>query len=76
MFKKKAGEAGGDDPGYSSNGRPKKAHGKAGQGSRFGGANVGKAKSELKSVEQIRKSRAFEARKKERNARPSKRGKR
>ena len=66
--------------GASSNGRPipvkGRGSGKTGAGSRFGGANVGKVKNELKSADQIRKARALEARKKAKNARPSKKGKR
>lgn len=48
--------------------------GKAGKGKKFGGANINKVKSELKSAEQIRKSRALQAKKKEKNARPSRKG--
>jgi len=87
LIKKKeevaAAAAGGSGDGgpkkYSSNGRPvpvKKGKGSGKTPGKFGGANVGKVKSELKSSDQIRKSRAVEMRKKEKNARPSKKGKR
>lgn len=73
---KKASSKGGGDNDSQGSGRLSKGRGKAGQGSRFGGANIGRVRSELKSAEQIRKSRALDARKKARNARPSKKGKR
>jgi ATP-dependent RNA helicase DDX54/DBP10 len=87
LLKKKGGASADDEGksnqprGTSSNGRPaplKKGHrsGKAGVDSRFGGANIGKVKNELKSADQIRKARALEARKKAKNARPNKKGKR
>lgn len=81
--KSEAASTGGDDEGAGSrrggsSNRPGSnavsGKGKAGKGSKFGGANINKVKSELKSAEQIRKSRSLEARKKARNARPSKRG--
>ncbi|KAF8313459.1 DEAD-domain-containing protein [Clavulina sp. PMI_390] len=78
LKKKQAGAAGdgGDDgerpAGKSGGGKG----GRPGKGSKFSGANVQRAKNELKSAEQIRRSRAFEAQKKARNARPSKKGKR
>lgn len=87
VMKKKAQdqEGGGDDGGDSGGGRGRNSNrpgsspsgkGKAGQGKKFGGANIGRVKSELKSAEQIRKSRTVEARRKAQNARPSKKGKR
>lgn len=67
-LKKKAPDA----ADQTRNSRPAKGSGKAGKGSRFGGANVTKVNTELKSAEQIRKARALDARKKARNARPPK----
>ncbi|KAF8326673.1 uncharacterized protein EI90DRAFT_2930055 [Cantharellus anzutake] len=58
----------------SSSGPPPRGK-KAGAGSRFGGTNVGKAKSELKTVDQIRRAREVMAKKRDRNARPSRKRK-
>jgi ATP-dependent RNA helicase DDX54/DBP10 len=60
--------------------RGRKHDGKGGKrekitGRRYGGRSIGRVKSELKSADQIRKSREALAKKKARNARPSKRGK-
>lgn len=49
--------------------------GRGGAGGRYGGRDMGRVKSELKSADQIRKSREAQARKKAKNARPSKKGK-
>jgi ATP-dependent RNA helicase DDX54/DBP10 len=73
-----AGE-GGDDGGRTGlSNRPspgkRNSGGKAAKSNNFRAANINKVKSELKSAEQIRKSRTLKARKKSRNARPSKRG--
>jgi ATP-dependent RNA helicase DDX54/DBP10 len=76
---------GGEDTGGRS--RPASASGKgpggkpgkkgipSKKGSRYGGKPIGKVKSELKSADQIRKSRELAEKKRARNARPSKRGK-
>lgn len=70
QMKKKQSEAGTD-----TNLAPA-AKGKKKPGGRFGGKPVGKVKSELKTVDQIRKTRQMAERKKLRNARPSKKGRR
>ncbi|KAF8756895.1 DEAD protein [Rhizoctonia solani] len=44
-------------------------------GKRYGGKSMGRVKNELKSADQIRKSREAMAKKKAKNARPSKKGK-
>ena len=43
--------------------------------SRYGGKPIGRVKSELKTVDQIRKTRELQERKRAKNARPSKKGK-
>ncbi|KZT57736.1 DEAD-domain-containing protein [Calocera cornea HHB12733] len=53
---------------------PSKKGGKPGKNPRFKGKPVGRVKSELKSAQQIRKDRQVASRKKERNARPSRKG--
>ena len=45
-------------------------------GGRFGGKSIGRVKSELKSAEQIRKTRKMQDKRKAKNARPSRKGKR
>ncbi|KAH7926738.1 DEAD-domain-containing protein [Leucogyrophana mollusca] len=45
-------------------------------GGRYGGKSVGRVKSEIKTVDQIRKTRKTVERKKAKNARPSRKGKR
>jgi ATP-dependent RNA helicase DDX54/DBP10 len=47
-----------------------------GKKSRYGSKPIGKVKSEIKSVDQIRKARQLVQRRKEKNARPSRKGKR
>ncbi|CAE6414351.1 unnamed protein product [Rhizoctonia solani] len=77
--KEKAFETGED----TSGGRNAKGgkHGKGGKnaknamGRRYGGKPMGRVKNELKSADQIRKSREAMAKKKAKNARPSKKGK-
>lgn len=44
-------------------------------GKRYGGKTVGRVKTELKTVDQIRKARKVTERRKEKNARPSRKGK-
>jgi len=71
QFKKRdegADEAVGLDRGAGTRGRG----GKAGK-SRYGGKPIGRVKSEIKSVDQIRKARDLAAKRKAKNARPSKR---
>ena len=70
---KKQGEASGKHtptPAPTPKGRGKKL------GGRFGGKPLGRVKTELKTVDQIRKARQTADRKKMKNARPSKRGRR
>jgi ATP-dependent RNA helicase DDX54/DBP10 len=43
-------------------------------GGRFGGKSVGRVKTEIKTVDQIRKNRMVAERKKAKNARPSRKG--
>ncbi|KAH7913683.1 P-loop containing nucleoside triphosphate hydrolase protein [Hygrophoropsis aurantiaca] len=58
-------------------GDPKRAKQKAKtSGGRYGGKSMGRVKSEIKTVDQIRKTRQTAERKKARNARPSRKGKR
>ncbi|KAG8690907.1 ATP-dependent RNA helicase dbp10 [Ceratobasidium sp. 423] len=77
--KEKAFEAD-DDPSGGRGGKGGK-HGKGGKnaknatGRRYGGKSMGHVKNELKSADQIRKSREAMAKKKAKNARPSKKGK-
>lgn len=56
--------------------RPPMKKGAKGKPSRYGGKAIGRVKSELKSAEQIRKTREIAERKRARNARPSKKGRR
>ncbi|KAG8708350.1 ATP-dependent RNA helicase dbp10 [Ceratobasidium sp. 394] len=69
--------AGGDETetrGARGSVRGKKG-GKVKPSGRYGGKSMGRVKSELKSADQIRKSREALARRKAKNARPSKKGK-
>lgn len=72
QMKKRAGE-GGEDEGAKGNGRPpfKGGKGKPGAGGRYGGKPMGRVKNELKSSEQIRKSRKVAENRRLKNARPS-----
>lgn len=63
-----AAEAGQAKP--KSPGRAKKVR----SGGRFGGKSVGRVKTEIKTVDQIRKNRMVSERKKAKNARPSRKG--
>lgn len=63
-----AAEAGGAKP--KSPGKAKKIR----SGGRFGGKSVGRVKTEIKTVDQIRKNRMVAERKKAKNARPSRKG--
>ena len=71
-----AGETDSQSRPAQTSGRPsnKGAKGKA-KPSRYGGKPIGRVKSELKSADQIRKTRELAERKRARNARPSKKGK-
>lgn len=68
------------EPPVSEGGAPGRARTKAGanggkdtkKGSRYSGKPIGRVRSELKSAEQIRKSRLVAERRKAKNARPSK----
>ena len=69
QWKKKESGTGGDE-----NPRPQPKKG-AVLGKRYGGKTVGRVKTELKTVDQIRKTRKAAERRKAKNARPSRRGK-
>ena len=73
--KKKEAGASGVDQGEE----PRLQHRKGGKGAtlgkRYGGKTVGRIKTELKTVDQIRKARNVAERRKAKNARPSRRGK-
>ncbi|KAG1900649.1 P-loop containing nucleoside triphosphate hydrolase protein [Suillus fuscotomentosus] len=64
-FAAEAGEAKPKSPGRAKNIR---------SGGRFGGKSVGRVKTEIKTVDQIRKNRMVAERKKAKNARPSRKG--
>ncbi|KAL1725871.1 P-loop containing nucleoside triphosphate hydrolase protein [Schizophyllum commune] len=73
---KKKNEAGGEDEagpskfGASASGKPGAKGGKIKKGARFAGKTMGRAKNELKTVDQIRKSRKIQEKRKAKNARP------
>lgn len=72
--RKETGEDGagrGEDPRQ----QPRKGGKKAVLGKRYGGKTVGRVKTELKTVDQIRKSRKVAEHRKAKNARPSHKGK-
>jgi len=72
--KKEVGASGmgvGDDPPQ----QPRRGGKKAVLGKRYGGKTVGRVKTELKTVDQIRKARKVAEHRKAKNARPSHRGK-
>ena len=72
MKKKEGSEAnGGESP------RPPSKGGRGGKaGGRYAGKSMGRVKSEIKTVDQIRKGRKTMEKKRAKNARPSKKGKR
>lgn len=70
-FKSSEQEGGGDGPSRGGSSRPPPGR----KGSRFGGKPMGKVKNELKTVDQIRKSRKVAEQKKAKNARAPPRGK-
>jgi len=72
QFKKKEGGASEASEAAS----PSKRGGKPGKNPRFKGKPAGRVKSELKTAQQIRTDRKMASRKKERNARPSHKGRR
>lgn len=78
QFQKKSGES--IEGPAGTKGRPAakggKGKGKPGALGRYGGKPIGRVKSELKSAEQIRKSRKVAENKRLKNARPSKKGRR
>ena len=55
--------------------QPRKAGRGSALGKRYGGKTVGRVKTELKTVDQIRKARSVAERRKAKNARPSRKGK-
>ena len=73
--RKKEAEASGMGEGDDPPQQLKKGGKKAVLGKRYGGKSVGRVKTELKSVEQIRKARKVAEHRKARNARPSHKGK-
>ncbi|EIW63392.1 DEAD-domain-containing protein [Trametes versicolor FP-101664 SS1] len=70
-FKSSEQEGGGDGPSRGGSSRPPPGR----KGPRFGGKPMGKVKNELKTVDQIRKSRKVAEQKKAKNARAPPRGK-
>jgi ATP-dependent RNA helicase DDX54/DBP10 len=76
---KKKEAAGGDADGAQARpikGPPGKALKKNGSGKRFGGRSLGRVKSEIKTVDQIHKTRKISENKRAKNARPSRKSKR
>jgi ATP-dependent RNA helicase DDX54/DBP10 len=75
--RKKEVEANGEGGGEGSGSRqqPRKGGKKAVPGKRYGGKTVGRVKTELKTVDQIRKARKVAEHRKAKNARPSRKGK-
>lgn len=73
--KKKEAGASGVDQGEEPQPQPRKGGKGATLGKRYGGKAVGRIKTELKTVDQIRKARKAAERRKAKNARPSRRGK-
>ena len=65
------GAGGGEDPRQ----QPRKGGKNVALGKRYGGKTVGRVKTELKTVDQIRKSRRVAEHRKAKNARPSHKGK-
>ncbi|KAJ4483387.1 P-loop containing nucleoside triphosphate hydrolase protein [Lentinula aciculospora] len=68
---KKRGDVGAGDPSNTASSQTKK--GKAKLGGRYGGKSIGRVKSELKSADEIRKSRKIQEKRKAKNARPQSR---
>ena len=73
QFKKSDKEGDGDEaPARSGSSRPPPGKTIGKKGSRYGGKPMGKVRSELKNVDQIRKARKIAEQKRAKNARPSK----
>ena len=68
-------EVGGADGGEDPRQQSRKGGKKVALGKRYGGKTVGRVKTELKTVDQIRKSRKVAEHRKAKNARPSHKGK-
>ncbi|KAJ4002075.1 P-loop containing nucleoside triphosphate hydrolase protein [Lentinula boryana] len=68
---KKRVDDGAEDSGGASSSKVKRGKTKVGLGSRYGGKPIGRVKSELKSADDIRKSRKIQEKRKAKNARPS-----
>ena len=73
--RKKEVEAGGIGEGEGSRQEQRKGGQKVALGKRYSGKTVGRVKTELKTVDQIRKARKLAERRKAKNARPSQKGK-
>jgi len=73
--KKREGEASGTGEGDAPSQQSRKGGKKAALGKRFGGKTVGRVKTELKTVDQIRKGRKVVEHRKAKNARPNHKGK-
>ncbi|KAF9241609.1 P-loop containing nucleoside triphosphate hydrolase protein [Melanogaster broomeanus] len=76
---KKKETAGGDADGAQARpykGPPGKASKKINSGKRFGGRSLGRVKNEIKTVDQIRKTRKISENRRAKNARPSRKSKR
>jgi ATP-dependent RNA helicase DDX54/DBP10 len=72
---KKEAEAGGTGKDDDSSQQPRKGGKKVALGKRHGGKSVGRVRTELKTVDQIRKARRVAEHRKAKNARPSGKGK-
>ena len=75
QWRKKEAEAGGAGEGEDTLQQQRKGGKKATLGKRYGGKTVGRVKTELKTVDQIRKARQVAEHRKAKNARPSRKGK-
>jgi len=73
--RKKEVEASGMGEGDDSRQQSRKGGKKAVLGKKYGGKTVGRVKTELKTVDQIRKARKVAEHRKAKNARPSRKGK-
>lgn len=73
--KKMEGEVSGVGEGDGPPRQPRKESKRAVLGKRYGGKSVGRVKTELKTVDQIRKARKVAEHRKAKNARPSRKGK-
>ena len=73
--RKKEAEASGVGEGDDPQQQPRKRGKKAVLGKRYGGKSIGRVKTELKTVDQIRKGRKMAEHRKAKNARPGRKGK-